>query len=103
MDEATGARLLRRAGKQMSLRADYIAPTWSIGGTLRHVGERPDVGNVVLPSYTLLDLGARWRFAPQWELQATLDNVFDRAYQPTAGYNGRPRGLFVSVGWRMER
>lgn len=103
VDEATGARLLRRAGKQMSLRADYIAPTWSIGGTLRHVGERPDVGNVVLPSYTLLDLGARWRFAPQWELQATLDNVFDRAYQPTAGYNGRQRGLFVSVGWRMER
>ncbi len=101
VDEATGQRLLRRAGKQLSLRADYVAPAWSAGGTLRHVGERPDVGDTVLPSYTVVDLGARWRLAPQWHLQATLENAFGRDYQPTAGYHGRPRGLFVSVDWQM--
>jgi len=103
VDAASGERLLRRTGKQLSLRADYVAAAWSAGGTLRHVGERPDVGNTQLPSYTVLDLGARWRFAPQWSLQATLENAFDRDYQSTFGYNGKPRGLFVSVEWQTGR
>ena len=29
-----------------------------------------------------------------------VENVFDRHYQPTAGYNGRPRGVFVTAEWQ---
>ena len=36
-------------------------------------------------------------------LSAVVDNVFDRHYQPTIGYNGRPRTVFVGVSWSPRR
>ena len=36
-----------------------------------------------------------------WEgtVFARIDNLFDRRYEPTVGYNGRPRGFFVGASW----
>jgi vitamin B12 transporter len=77
---------------------------------LRHVGNRADVDNgssparaVTAPSYTVVDTSAHWLIDPQWSLSATVENLFDRRYQPTVGYNGRPRGLFVAVSWAPRR
>lgn len=110
VDADTGARLIRRARQQFALRADYQAGRWHAGAGLRHVGNRPDVDNgssparaVTAPSYTLVDTSAHWAIDPQWSLSATVENLFDRRYQPTVGYNGRPRGLFVAVSWAPKR
>jgi vitamin B12 transporter len=107
IDVDTGEVLQRRPRRQFALRGEHDAGAWSAGAALRHVGHRPDVqpdtfAATTLPSYTVVDLNARWRVATQWTLQATLENVFDRAYQPTAGYNGRPRGAFVSLAWQSN-
>jgi vitamin B12 transporter len=98
-DEATGERPIRRAREQFAVRADFRQARWSAGAGLRHVGNRLDSGDATLPSYTVVDASAQWTVAPEWTLSARLDNVFDRRYEPTVGYNGRPRSFFVGASW----
>ncbi|MGA0611832.1 TonB-dependent receptor plug domain-containing protein [Caldimonas sp. KR1-144] len=102
VNDDTDERLIRRAKRQFALRAGYDAGVLSADGALRYIGERLDNGGVTLSSYTVFDANARWRFTPGWMLQATVENLFDRDYQPTAGYRGRPRTLLVSLGWQMR-
>lgn len=100
VDADSGERQLRRPRQQFAVRTFYDAGAFGAGAALRSVGQRRDFGNLVLPSHTLVDLSARWQFAPQWRVAATLENLFDRAYQPTAGFNGKPRALFVTMAWQ---
>jgi vitamin B12 transporter len=100
VDAATGQRLLRRPQRQGVLRAEHDAGRWSAGAALRHVGDRDDSGGVTLPSYSVVDVAARWVLDAQWSLQARVENLFDRRYAPTAGYNGKPRGAFVALNWQ---
>jgi vitamin B12 transporter len=103
VDETTGQTLQRRPRQLLALRADYEAGPWTAGAGVHYVGHRPDRLNgvdVTLPGYAVADASARWQLARDWTLQATLENMFDRHYQPTAGYNGRPRGVFVSAQWQ---
>jgi vitamin B12 transporter len=102
VDDGTGQRLVRRSREQFALRADYQAVRWHAGAALRHVGNRIDSGMQTLPSYTIVDASAHWVLTPEWTLQASMENLFDRQYQPTAGYNGRPRALFVGVAWQAK-
>lgn len=97
-DEDTGARPLRRAREQFALRADYQQPRWQAGAGVRYVGDRPD-SQGSLPAYTVVDASANWSLTPDWTLSARIDNLFDKQYEPTVGYNGRPRGAFVGVSW----
>jgi vitamin B12 transporter len=69
---------------------------YSVGAALLAVGARPD-GNQRLGSYETLDLRARWRFAPQWQLEAKLLNVTGRDYEPTRDYQALGRQAWVGV------
>jgi iron complex outermembrane recepter protein len=62
-----------------------------------------------LPGYAVVNLDARWRFAPGWELFANVTNLFDRRYS-TFGTLGRnvftePGNSFDASGasWRNEQ
>jgi vitamin B12 transporter len=103
VDESTGKRPLRRAREQLALRADYGRGAWHAGAGLRHVGNRLDVGDVTLGSYTVIDASAHYALTPNWTLAAAFENLFDRTYSPTTGYNGRPRGVFLSASWSSKR
>ncbi|MEP7103059.1 MAG: TonB-dependent receptor [Burkholderiales bacterium] len=98
-DLDTGKRLSRRAAHQESLAADYGLGAWTFGGALLAVGARPD-GAVTLGSYATLDLRARWRFAPQWQLEAKLLNATDRQYEPARDY--QPLGRQAWIGVRYD-
>ena len=100
VDEATGQRLIRRARQQFAVRAGYDAGAWGAHTGLRHVGNRVD--GVTLPSYTVVDTSLRWMLAPDWTVQGTIENLLDRRYQTAAGYNGIPRGLFISLNWQPK-
>jgi len=102
-DETTGARPIRRAREQFALRADYQQPRWYAGAGIRYIGDRLDSGNTTLPSYTVVDASARWSLTPDWSLLARVDNLFDKGYEPTVGYNGQPRALFVGASWSPKR
>lgn len=97
-DEATGERPIRRAREQLALRADWQRARWQAGAGWRLVGDRRDAGGT-LPSYALVDVSARFRLASAWSVFGSVDNLFDRRYEPTVGYNGRPRAVFVGLSW----
>jgi vitamin B12 transporter len=98
-DQDTNKRLSRRAAHQESLAADCDLGAWRIGAALLSVGSRPD-GNAKLAAYATLDLNARWRFAPQWQLEAKLLNATDRQYEPARDY--QPLGRQAWLGVRFE-
>ena len=102
VDADTGARSLRRPRQQAAVRTYYDAGAFGAGAALRFIGARSDFGNMVLASHALVDLNARWRFASQWTAAASLGNLFDKSYQPSAGYNGQPRTAFVSLAWQLQ-
>ena len=95
-DLDTGQRLVRRAAHQESLLADYDMGVWSFGAALLAVGARPD-GTVTLAAYETLDLRARWRFAPQWQLEAKLLNATDRTIEPVRDYQSLGRQAWIGV------
>ena len=89
-------RLPRRAAHQESLSADYDTGPYSFGAALLAVGARPD-GNTRLGSYETLDLRARWRFAPQWQLEAKLLNATGRQIEPVRAYQSLGRQAWIGV------
>ena len=95
-DLDTNNRLPRRADHQGSLTADYQVGAWNLGAAFLAVGSRPD-GSVTLASYETLDLRARWRFAPQWQLEARLQNATDRAIEPARDYQSLGRQGWIGV------
>ena len=95
-DTDTGARLTRRAAHQESLAADYGIGAWNVGAALLAVGARPD-GAVTLASYVTLDLRARWRFNPQWQIEAKLLNATNREIEPARDYQSLGRQAWIGV------
>lgn len=91
-DEATGARLSRRAAHQATLSAEWKQGPWSAGASMLNLGARPDAGKT-LAAQTTVDLRAAWQFSPAWTLQAKLLNATDRDTEPARDYQawaGRP-------------
>jgi len=63
---------------------------------------RPDVGDVTLPGYGLLDLRAAWPLAPGWTIEARIENLGDRDYQLLNGYNTPGRSGMLSLRWNAN-
>jgi vitamin B12 transporter len=95
-DATTGARLTRRAAFQGSAGADWAVGAWSLAADLLHVGARPDLGKRLRPE-TTLDLVARWRFAPGFELFAKLLNAADARVEPARDYQGPGRQAWLGL------
>ncbi len=89
-------RLNRRAAHQESVSADYDMGPYSFGAAVLAVGARPD-GGKQLGAYETLDLRARWRFAPQWQLEAKLMNATGRDYEPVRDYQSLGRQAWIGV------
>jgi vitamin B12 transporter len=97
-DADTGQRLTRRAAHQATLSVDYDGGPWLVGVSALNVGARPD-GGKMLDAYTTIDLRARWRFAPQWQLEAKLLNATDRDIEPARDYQALGRQGWIGVRW----
>lgn len=96
IDSDTGARLPRRAAHQETLTGDYAVGAWTLGASVVGVGARPD-GGATLGSYATLDLTARWRAAPQWQVEARLLNATDRDIQPARDYRALGRQAWIGL------
>ncbi len=69
---------------------------WSAGADLLRVGARPE-GGAQLPAYQVVDLQARYRFAPRWRLEARLLNAFDRRYEAVRDYPALGRQAWLGI------
>ena len=75
---------------------DYAIGAWTLGASVVGVGSRPD-GGITLGSYATLDLTARWRVAPQWQVEAKLLNATDRNIQPARDYQALGRQAWIGL------
>lgn len=118
-----------RVGAGLSVGADLQALTsrgvsGNEDGLLEdpEVGEAPQARRLRLPGYAVLNLRANWKPTRQWELYASVNNLFDRRYEsfgalaetvfgPTGVYTGEasdalfvapgtPRAVFVGLRYR---
>jgi iron complex outermembrane recepter protein len=116
--DATGAILVHPGNRipgvpsdAFKLRADLDLPaSWSVGASLvvastqfAHGDENNRDVHGRVPGYALVDLDARWQLAPQWEIFASIANVFDRRYQNFAilganAFTGPDRSFGPALG-----
>ena len=83
---------------QLKLGADYhLTADWTIGATLLYFGDQYLRGdesnqNPTLPGYALVNLHSTYRITPNFEIFATVTNLFDRRYA-SFGQFGDPTGI----------
>jgi vitamin B12 transporter len=100
----SGTALPRRSDTQATLGASWREGAWLLGTSLLHVGSRfDDTANTrALGAYTVVDVHATWQFAPALSLQAKLNNLTDRVYETTYGYNQSGRALYLTLRWQPK-
>ena len=84
-----GDRIPGIPADSFKLRADLDLPSgWSVGASLvlsssqyAHGDENNRDVHGRVPGYAVVDLDARWRLAPAWEIFATVTNLFDRRFE----------------------
>lgn len=80
-----------------------LGHAWTAGhyldAELVHTGDRLDVGSARLTSYTLVNLRAAARLGGGWQVEARLDNLFDRRYEPLIGFNAPDLTFQVGLRW----
>lgn len=99
-DRSTGQSLLRRPDQKASLvvnrafsRGSWLGAEWFVSG------DRLDFGGRVLPGYALLNLAGGYRLSSALSVELRVDNLFDRDYEPAAGFNSAERSAFLSLNW----
>lgn len=101
-DESTGNLLVRRARQHGALWVGRSFGKLEVGGELIASGERfANAANTQkLDGYSLVNLTANYAFAPEWKLEARANNIFDRDYELSRGYNTPGANLFVGLRWQ---
>lgn len=87
----TGLELLRRPKKSAHLAVTTRPGRWTLSAVGRWIGERQDLdpvtfGNAVNPSYTRVDIAAKWRAYDWLSPYARVENVADEKYSAALGF-----------------
>jgi vitamin B12 transporter len=100
-----GNALARRPRHTLSLGGEWqvIEHGPTLGADSRWASKSFDdaANTVLLKSYAVLDLTARWPVSQRVELFGRIENVANERYQTAAGYASAPRGAFVGARMRM--
>ena len=97
---------LRRARRLAALAAHRNFGAWRLGGEWRYSGERRDRSitdstvTVFEPTYSVLNLMARYQLSKNIFFAARLENALDEDYRLVNGYNTAGRGVFLTAGWQ---
>lgn len=101
-DAKAGARLVRRAKEYgaVDLSKGALGIDW--GAKIIWSGQRIDVGNKSLPSYTVVNMTASKKLSREWTGRLKVENAFDKQYQFAHGYDAVPRGVFVTLQYQPK-
>lgn len=100
-DLDTGGPLLRRPEESASALVTWRpglggSRDWTFHAAGRHVGERADFGRD-LPSHTVVDLSAAYRWTAHLEPRVRLENALDEEYEEVAGFPAPERTWVVGL------
>lgn len=102
VDKDLNQVLLRRPKNKGSLVVGHQSEKQNISAELIYFGDRKDVGQVTLSSYTLINLAMQWSLNPNWSLGARLDNLGNEDYEPLVGFNAPGRTARITVKWQPD-
>ncbi|KZC18828.1 MULTISPECIES: TonB-dependent vitamin B12 receptor [Rhodanobacter] len=100
-----GKWLPRRPGRTARLDLDRRYGAFGVGASVNAAGRSYDdaANRHPLGGYATTDLRASWHFAPDWQLEARLANVFDRHYETVWYFNQAGRGAFLTLRYSPAR
>ncbi|AKJ94709.1 TonB-dependent receptor [Thioalkalivibrio versutus] len=105
-DRGTGDELARRAPVSARIDLDRQFGDFSLGGTVlarSRTFEYDFFGDATrLSGYGTLGLRAAYAIDPEWTVQASVTNVFDRDYETQGGYNQPGRAAFVKLRYQQR-
>jgi len=103
-NELTGKTLIRRSKSTQRLGADYSVGAWNLGATLLTAGEsfNDALNTQKLERYTTADVYTDYKIDKDWKLQVKLNNLTNKLYETTLGYNQPGRGIFVTLRWQPK-
>jgi len=101
-DETTGNILARRAQRLANLHADKQWGAWSTGASWKLRGHSfDDAANTTrLGGYGLVDIRAGYQLDRDWQLQASVSNLFDKEYQTVNNYNSLDRTAMLTISYK---
>ncbi|MGC0153139.1 TonB-dependent receptor domain-containing protein [Chromobacterium vaccinii] len=98
-DDSSGHWLPRRARQSVNFNASKEWGLWTFGVEQQIASRRYDdaANTTPLHGYGVTNLFADYRFAKNWTATTRFENLFDREYQTTYGYNTGGLGAFIGV------
>lgn len=95
----TGRQLARRAANTLTLGSSYTAGDYGLGGDVLATSSRWDTDYAAtrMPGYAVVSVFAQYRLAPNWQLRARIENLFDQPYTLAEGYQTMGRAMFVRL------
>ncbi len=94
-----GNVLPRRPEHSARLDLDRRFDAFGIGATVNGAGRSYDdaANRHAVGGYATTDLRASYHFAPDWQVEGRLANVFDRHYETVRYFNQPGRGAFLTL------
>ncbi|OYD23522.1 TonB-dependent receptor domain-containing protein [Oceanimonas baumannii] len=98
-----GLQLARRAKNKFSWTGDIDVANANLFAQALYVGERNDsaYSNVVMPSYTVWNIGASYPLTSSLTLNGKINNLFDKDYQVVDGYDAPDMEFYVGADYRF--
>ena len=106
-DRDSGDELARRAPVSARFDLDRQIGDFSVGGTVLARSRSYEYDFTGEPSrlsgYGTMNLRAAYALDPEWTVEGSLTNVFDRDYETQGGYNNPGMGAFVKLRYQQQR
>lgn len=104
VDQVSGERLARRAGKSLTARTTRRLGAFDLGLDLLAQGPREDsaFSSTVNAGYALWNLTAGWQAAADFTVQGRLENLLDHDYQTAAGFNAAGRAGYLTLRYALR-
>ena len=99
---ATDSRLLRRAEESATIAYTQNIGEHRLGLSILASGDREDFGGVRLAGYVLANLTGQVQVGERWQVNARVENLFDKDYQTADGYRMQERSGFVELKYRWR-
>lgn len=102
VNKSDNSELLRRPREKFSLQLRHaLANDGSVGLEWLYVGERLDLGDVVLDPYHLINLSGVVKMAKNLWMEARVENLLDEDYELAYSYNTPGLSVFVGVNYKI--
>jgi len=97
--------LSRRAKSRINTQLTYREDRWQAGGNLLRVGKRDNSSfdSIVLESYEIANVFARYDFTPSFSLSAKIENLFDKNYETAADFNTKGRTAYAELSYTLVK